>query len=211
MNIMVIREIKIGKRSQQRGAVLIIALILLLLLTLVGVAGMRDTELQEKMAGGAEDRALAFQAAESALKEGESLVAGGVCTGACAAAGYYVIPTPNTLTPRVDTANKPVSEADYWAKWFGGANAPNWNNAAKVKTYNGVVLPNVATQPRYVIEKLPSSYSTLPKTTNIGMGGAGTSSVVDYLITARGTGRTDSAVVILQSMYRYSCSFPVVC
>jgi DNA phosphorothioation-dependent restriction protein DptG len=35
------REMKIGKNRQQRGAVLIVALVMLLLLTLVGIAGIR--------------------------------------------------------------------------------------------------------------------------------------------------------------------------
>lgn len=205
-------NIQITRFDQQRGAVLIIALVLLLLLTMVGVAGIRETQLQEKMVGGAEDRAIAFQAAESALKAGELLIMAGTCTGACAANGYYVIPIPNTVTKRVNASNVPVSEAEYWANWFGGAGAPNWNNPLLVKTYNSAVLPDVAAQPRYVIELLPKEYSTLPKTTNMNLApGPDVSTVRDYLITARGTGRTNAAVVILQSMYRYSCKPATAC
>ena len=49
--------------SKQQGAVLLVALIMLLLLTVIGVAAMRDTNLQERMAGNMRDHALAFQAA----------------------------------------------------------------------------------------------------------------------------------------------------
>lgn len=55
----------------QRGTVLIIALVFLLLMTLVGIAAMQGTTLQERMAGNHRDRNLAFQAAEAALREGE--------------------------------------------------------------------------------------------------------------------------------------------
>lgn len=56
-------------RSQQ-GVALAVALILLIVVTLVGLAGVRGTSLQEKMAGNAFDRETAFQAAEAALAVG---------------------------------------------------------------------------------------------------------------------------------------------
>ncbi len=60
--------------SQQRGAVLLVALIMLLLLTVLGAAAMRDTNLQERMAGNMRDQSLAFQAAEAALRFAEQEV-----------------------------------------------------------------------------------------------------------------------------------------
>lgn len=59
---------------QQRGAVLIVALIMLLLLTLIGMASIRGTSLQENMAGNMRDSNLALQAAEAALRRGEEVV-----------------------------------------------------------------------------------------------------------------------------------------
>lgn len=56
----------------QRGSVLLIALIMLLLLTMIGLASMRDTSLQEAMAGNTRDSSLALQAAEAALRKGEA-------------------------------------------------------------------------------------------------------------------------------------------
>ncbi|NMG03323.1 pilus assembly protein PilX [Azoarcus taiwanensis] len=55
----------------QRGTVLIVALIVLLLLTMLGLSSMRSTTLEERMAGNLRDQNLSFQAAESALREGE--------------------------------------------------------------------------------------------------------------------------------------------
>ena len=55
----------------QRGTVLVVALIFLVLLTLIGLAGMQGSTLQERMAGNMWDRAIAFQRAEIALREGE--------------------------------------------------------------------------------------------------------------------------------------------
>ena len=57
--------------THQSGAVLIISLIMLLLLTLIGTTSMQTTTLEEKMAGNMRDRNIAFQAAESALRDAE--------------------------------------------------------------------------------------------------------------------------------------------
>ena len=56
----------------QSGAVLIISLIMLLLLTIIGVTAIQTTLLEEKMAGNMREQNIAFQAAESALRSGET-------------------------------------------------------------------------------------------------------------------------------------------
>lgn len=60
--------------NSQRGAILIVALIMLLLVTVIGIASMRDTSLQERMAGNLRDQELALQSAEAALRRGEASV-----------------------------------------------------------------------------------------------------------------------------------------
>lgn len=63
--------------NEERGIALVVALILLLVITLVGLAGIRGTTMQEKMAGNFYDRELAFQSAEAGLREAEALIANG--------------------------------------------------------------------------------------------------------------------------------------
>lgn len=60
-----------GFEHKQAGAVLIIGLIFLLVLTLVGVTAMRGTVLQERMAGNFSESAWAFQRSEEVLRTGE--------------------------------------------------------------------------------------------------------------------------------------------
>ncbi|MBK6436781.1 MAG: hypothetical protein IPF83_13665 [Rhodanobacteraceae bacterium] len=68
-----------GQRSirahGQRGAVLVIVLILLLVMTWMGVASMRGTSMGERMSAGIYDRSISFQAAGAALREAEALIA----------------------------------------------------------------------------------------------------------------------------------------
>jgi type IV pilus assembly protein PilX len=49
--------------------VLIVALLFLVMLTLLGVTAMTGTTMEERMAGNARDNAVAFQAAEAALRD----------------------------------------------------------------------------------------------------------------------------------------------
>ena len=59
--------------GRQQGASLLVVLILLLLMTIMGLAVLRGTTMEERMTANLYDRSLSFQAAESALRQGEVL------------------------------------------------------------------------------------------------------------------------------------------
>ena len=61
----------------QRGAVLIITMIMLVLLTLITVSAIRATTTDEKMAGNSRDRDKALQAAEAAVQQCLNMVNAG--------------------------------------------------------------------------------------------------------------------------------------
>lgn len=61
-----------GPYKRQGGAVLIVGLIILVVLTLLGVQSLRGNLAQERMSYNVRERNLAFQAAEAALRIGES-------------------------------------------------------------------------------------------------------------------------------------------
>lgn len=67
-------RISLQQRQTQRGMVLLVSLVFLLLLTLIGLSSMQSANLQEKMAGSVSLRNQSFQAAEAALRVGESAV-----------------------------------------------------------------------------------------------------------------------------------------
>jgi type IV pilus assembly protein PilX len=178
--------------NYQNGAVLIISLIMLLLITLIGISGSHVTGLEEKMTGNMRDENLAFQAAETALRAGESVVklnppAFSVGSNGTGGTGLYT------------TVGTGAQSSGYWQ-------TVDWNNSTAVATYSGGSLNNVNSAPRYIIEELPSSTSTSTMTNTGGsleVGVAGSSQAVSwYRITARGTGGTENAVVILQSIFK---------
>ncbi|GAB1596399.1 pilus assembly PilX family protein [Lysobacter claricitrinus] len=100
---------------RQEGIALVVVLLLLLIVTLIGLAAMRGTLLQEQMAGNTVARGSAFQLAEAVLREGESVAAGaptitgtGCSNGLCAnpgAASDGAWQTPaNYRTSSLDTS-----------------------------------------------------------------------------------------------------------
>lgn len=58
----------------QRGVALVIVLILLLVMTLLVLASMRSSLMNERMSGATFDRGLAFQLTEATLREAEDLI-----------------------------------------------------------------------------------------------------------------------------------------
>lgn len=164
--------------ARQRGLVLPVALLLLIIVTLAGVAAARVNVFEERMAGAARDRNQALQAAEAGLRAGERLLATGglVFDGT---GGLYQAPAPDQ--PLV------------WGSWT----ATNW--ASNGRAYDAT-LTSVAGQPRYIIEELVTVAGAGGG--SIGSGAPVSGAVTFYRITARAVGATDKSLVILQSTYR---------
>ncbi len=58
----------------QRGAVLVVSLMILLVMTIISITALRTTSMDEKMASNARQQQIAFNAAEMALREAEAVL-----------------------------------------------------------------------------------------------------------------------------------------
>lgn len=173
----------------QRGSALIIALVFLLVMTLIGVTAMQGTTQQEGMAGNTRQRNLAFQAAEAALRGGESILRGATLpdfnnTGANLGLRQPVVPSTEVGAFWLD--------AYCWVVRTGCASAES-------RQYGGTL--NEVIGPRYVIEELPAV--TRPPGPGESVK-AGQPLIEDqyFRVTSRGSGGTVDAVVILQTTYK---------
>lgn len=99
---------------QQQGAVLVVALIMLLLLTIIGLSSMRGTSLQENMAGNMRDSNLALQASEAALRKGEDEVRAKFLAGTLAT--LEIAPLSGSYADFPNTAKIPEYEITLLAK-----------------------------------------------------------------------------------------------
>ncbi|MNZ44032.1 hypothetical protein D3C78_616510 [compost metagenome] len=155
----------------QRGSALLISLVFLLLLTMIGVASIQDSILQERMAGNERDRNMAFQAAEAALRVGEAYLREASPAFSSSGSGGLLSP---------DYAGTKPSDASY-----------PWASQSRVVADS---LAGVATAPRYVIEWITTDKVGASDQIDISV-------VSSYRITARAVGSTTDAVVLLQATY----------
>lgn len=170
----------IRANPNQRGAVLVIGLIMLLLLTIIGMASIRGTDLQERMAGNTRNLNLAFQSTEAALRVAESYLSRASIAPFNDGVGYY-----QDLTG----AESPV----LWdlSKWA--------THASQLKDTD---VKEVAEPPRYVIEQLKVTYS--PGNYGSAVDQQSLDSMAErevYRITARGVGGTKDAETLIQSTF----------
>ncbi len=157
----------------QSGAVLIISLIMLLLLTLIGVTASQVTTLEEKMAGNMRDKNLAFQAAESALREAEESLKNALPPFDNAGTGGFYSSTSTIPTEAA------IMTDTFWT-----------TNPVVSSNVNG--LGNNIAAPVYIIQQLPAACFTTPCTSS-GLR-------IPHRITVRATGSSPTTVVILQSI-----------
>lgn len=68
---------RLPPHTRQAGVALVVALLLMIVATLTGLAGIRNSALQESMAGNLYDRSLAMQAAEAALAAAANALSSG--------------------------------------------------------------------------------------------------------------------------------------
>lgn len=65
-----------GALHQQQGVSLLVVLVLLVVMSVLGIAVLRSSAMQERMSANLYDRSLAFQAAEAALRDVQDAVLG---------------------------------------------------------------------------------------------------------------------------------------
>jgi type IV pilus assembly protein PilX len=167
---------RIPRRSRESGLVLIVSLVMMLMMLIIGMAGMNETVLQERMAGNMKDRNHAFQAAEAALRDGE--------------AELQRATLPNFNGTDKAGFIQPVDEPGKAETW----NTYTWATSNS-QGYSG--LTGLYADPRYVIEELPAvlspdesaSFGAVPEASH-------------YRVTAKAWGGTADAIVFLQTTYK---------
>lgn len=182
---------------RQRGVALVVSLLLLIVVALVGMATVRGTIMQQKMASNVYDREQAFQAAEAGLRVATALLPSspGLVARNCQAAGVTCLANPFT------DANLPANvihtvTAD--SSTGGGGSGTTFSASAVA-----------AMQPQFVIENMGNftdpntnlGFGDTANSLNYGVQGA-SSTAIFYRVTARSGDPAqvgDRAVVTLQA------------
>jgi type IV pilus assembly protein PilX len=166
---------------RQRGAVLIVSMLLLLVMTVLALTASQATQQQERMAGNARDLDLAFQASEAGLRSGEMRIQKSIAPKRAAS----IICESRDECDAVDRKDAPQ---DYQHR------APTWweKNAHEMSQS----LSQVSVKPHYVIER----WADVPDTLTVGSSMQKTGTIF-YTATSRAQGATDTAVAIVETSY----------
>jgi|SRR5712671_3534413 len=170
---------KFSTAHTQRGAALVVSLLLLSVLTILALSASQSTRLQERMAGNARDVDVAFQSAEAGVRNAEDYITGLTRqTGPCPAAPCHVFSRgyfPDDMANANDT---------WWA-----TNGWEYGTAAKE-------MAMAVADPIYVIEQTEFVGDDLMES------GGGPKSGLTFFRTLSGAkGATDSARVVIQTTF----------
>lgn len=170
---------------REQGVILVTGLIFLLVLTMLGISAMSINTMEERMAGNSRDSNLAFQAAESGLRDAELDILNNISP----ASGFDAACTNGLCLP-------PSSSTSL-------AQSIDWDDASITREYGAYTgagpLELVIAQPRYIIEVLPALPADPGQSIATGIKPA--SSGVAYRISALGVGGRLESRVILQSLF----------
>ena len=130
-------KIKIRKpmsASGQHGVSLLIVMILLLVMSVLGIAILRSSAMQERMSANLRDRSLAFQAAEAALRHVQDNVLAAApdpsdanvtwdnwvpTTQTCSASGLCPTDAAASWRPGPSLGSGPATSSEYWLEDLG--------------------------------------------------------------------------------------------
>lgn len=160
---------------------MVIALVMLLILTLLATASARMTLMEERMTGNTQDRSIAFQVAEAALRAGEEQATVPVLPD-------FSVNQAGLYTPAAPGAS-PVWVAVDWA---------DDNDVLVYEELADAPGPLADAMATYVVEKLPKVATpgeSLAVDTTIDEG-------TFFRITSRGTGVGGNAAVTLQTTFK---------
>jgi type IV pilus assembly protein PilX len=181
---------RLPSRSRQRGVALAVALILLVVITLVGLAAVSGTVGQQKMSSNFFDREVSFQETEAAMRQAAIVIEG--TTGG--AAGFYNCAASTGTVCQSNPFTDPLVPS---------------NDITSVTTGQFNAGGMVASQPQYIIQYMGNFQvpnPTVKQTSKASYGQTPTPQTADFFrITARSgnpTVNTDRAYVILQSVFR---------
>ena len=165
-----------ANRKYQKGAALIIALILLTVSTLIGITAVSSTILEEKMAGNILNKNISFQAAEAVLREAEIFTENNIGEAT-------LFNGTNGLYARTEP---------------GDSNYPIWDNGSTTWR-NGSAVSGTSNAPRFLVEDFADATlegCIVPPGEPIDI-----CQITIYRITASGTGLNTNSETLLQSMY----------
>ncbi len=159
--------------KRERGVALLVVLVMVLVIVIIGISSMQSTKYEQSMVGNLKDQSLSFNMAEAALRKAENYLEG--------------------------TALAAFDGTTTGLYYSTSSNVPAWSNSSSTGwiTRSGTVT-EVAQQPQYIIEELPTVYDQ----TRSASADVPLEQKPLYRVTARGYGLSGSGSTVLQTVYK---------
>jgi type IV pilus assembly protein PilX len=169
-----------GRRAHQGGAVLVVGLIMLVVISLMGAVAYGVATQQERMSGNARDKLRAFEAAEASLRDCEAFISNPALVIAVDGSQVGVYAAAAATAPQV------------WQ-------TVNFKSSTQARVL-GTALAGVSAQPACVIEQL-TQMEVVPEN-NEQSDYKKPVQVTIYRVTALGFGVRPETTAIVQSTFR---------
>lgn len=181
---------------QQRGAVLIVSMLLLLVVTILALGAGQSTRLQERMAGSQRNYDLAFQAAEAGLRAGERMVDDNTMTAPPPPCNSVTNPPCKVYERGYLAQSVSYEDQAFQPRAWWTARAQSYDTGSTPLIGGGAGSGLANADPQYYIEEIEE----VPDALSIPPTGPPPSRVY-YRIIARGEGGTTNAAVVLHSTF----------
>lgn len=171
---------RISSSHRQSGAILVVSLLLLLVMTLLGLTAMQVARMEERMAGNTRDINLAFQGAEAGLRDGEGQIETLLAEPPTCSASPCEVWQRSIATLASDLRDK---DKNWWL-----ANAQLYGQ-------DGVQEVEVAWEPRFLVQEIAFIEDDLNEGEGVDTGRN------IYRVVATSPGATDTARATIESTY----------
>jgi type IV pilus assembly protein PilX len=174
-------------RQRQKGAILVVSLLMLLVMTVLALSASTSTRLQERMAGNSRDVELAFQGSEAGLRDAERGIQQQV-----EANGMRMISLCTDAQQRC-VVGRPAAATDYFeatSTWWVANSRPYGDPA--VQEFDGLVTDPLLRSELWVTAGDSLTDGAKPNQQ---------SGTAYFVNTSRSVGGTATAEVVVQSVY----------
>lgn len=183
--------------KRERGAVLVVALVFLLLLTIVAISSSSRSLIQERLAGALRNAQQADWSAENALRGAEWRIFSGD-----ASLGCYNSRNPASISAKVTTfRNSSTWVTDGATEYKGAGVSLDYSTSA---SDTSMATATLAANPWFIVEVLGPDRAppnTMSTAVEVGASGSSTAQFWLYRITARAVGGSPNTIRVVESTF----------
>ncbi len=182
----------------QGGAVLVVSLVMLLILTLIGVSGISSVTLEEKMVSNMQNANKSFQGAEAALNECEMFLRDQ------ATVVLHQTSKTSSLTALQNKTHRVIDVGSFPVGWWQDQDF--WNNYGNVSVISSIARTStspdgVSSAPLCFTEYIGNGTSSMDSDTSLYPGANSADAKLVYRVTASSFGADTKSQSIVESLF----------